>query len=163
MGHFIAKGFFTASQKCVVVATPVAQLSSVEFDNALGHASQKCSVVGNKDDGATETPEQGFDCVDGIDVEMVGGLIQDQQPGIVDQGARQQGAPLAADRHGRELRIGIDPDLGGGLFNQVNAVLIMVHTVRNNRTDTAGQVRRHSLRQIPDPQTLARYNVPGIG
>ena len=66
-----------------------AQQPPVQFHNARGNPIQKGPVVRDGDHAALEIQEQVLQPSDGVHIQMVGGLIQQQYIGLGDQGLRQ--------------------------------------------------------------------------
>ena len=62
------------------------QLTPVQFDDAGGHIVQKSPVVGDGDDAAAKVHQQAFKPLDAVQVQVVGGLVQEQHVGLRDQG-----------------------------------------------------------------------------
>ena len=75
MHGFRCQRFFFAAQKGVVVAIPVAQPAAVEFDHARGQPPQEGAVVRDEEKGAAMALQEGLQPGDGIDIQMIGGLI----------------------------------------------------------------------------------------
>ncbi len=80
----------------VVIAGPAAELPAVEIDDARGNAVDEGAVVADEQQRAAEFQQQLFQPLDGVDVQMVGGLVEQQQLGLHHQRARQQHAPAPA-------------------------------------------------------------------
>ena len=61
--------------------------------------------MGDEEHGAAVVGEEGFEPLDGLDVEVVGGLVEQQHVGLGDQRARQQhaAAPAARERVDRHV------------------------------------------------------------
>jgi len=99
---FRVQPFLAATQVIVVVAGPVGQRAAVNFDNAGGQRAQESAVVRDEDDAAGKLLEEAFQPVDGLDIQMVGGFVQQQDVGLADQCLRQQYASLhAAGQRGK--------------------------------------------------------------
>ena len=90
------QALLATAQVVVVVAGPAGQLAAVDLEDARGQRAQEAAVVGDEHDAAAERLEEAFQPGDRLDVEMVGGLVQQQDVGIADQRLRQQHAPLHA-------------------------------------------------------------------
>ena len=97
------QAFFAAAQVVVVVTRPTGQLAAVDFEDAGGQRAQEAAVVGDEDDAATKRLQEAFQPGDRLDVEVVGGLVQQQDVGVADQGLRQQHAALHATGERREV------------------------------------------------------------
>lgn len=90
-------------------------LPAVELEDPRGDAIEDVAIVGDEDQAAAVTGQAILQPGDGVDVEVVGGLVEDQQDRVVvgtpagadlDEGPRQ-GHPL-----GLAARESIGPDLG---------------------------------------------------
>ena len=72
----------------------------------VGHLVEEAPVV--RDDDAGDVPlQQVFQRFDAVDVEMVGGLVEQQQVGRDGEGQRQRRAFALAARHRSRRRVGI--------------------------------------------------------
>ena len=63
------------------------------LDDAGGEALEERPIVRDEHDGAGVVGEEGFEPGDGVDVEMVGRLVEQQQIGLRHQRPREQHAP----------------------------------------------------------------------
>ncbi|CAI8755951.1 putative 30S ribosomal protein S5 [Methylococcus capsulatus] len=79
-----------------VITGPGGQLAAVQIDDAGGHPLQEGAVMGDEHDGAGELEQLLLQPDDGFEVEMVGGLVQEQQIRLDDQGAGQRDPALPA-------------------------------------------------------------------
>ena len=66
------------------------QRATIQLDNARGHRIQEAAIVGNDNDAAAGIEQQGFQPGDSIEVQMVGGFVQQQQIRLVRQRTRQR-------------------------------------------------------------------------
>ena len=71
------------------VAGEAAHQPAIQFDDAGGHLVEEAPVV-RDDDGRRPRVDDGLQRLDGLDVEMVGGLVQQQQVGFQRKGQRQR-------------------------------------------------------------------------
>ena len=69
-------------EKAQVTALPVNQLTTVQLHDARGQGLQKLPVVGNEQHSATEIQQHLFQPGNGVDVQMVGWLVQQQHIGL---------------------------------------------------------------------------------
>ena len=90
----------------VVVARVDAQLAVIQIGHVGADGIQEMAVMGDDDHGAVALVEQLFQPADGVDVQVVGGLVQQHDLGIGEQHLRQQHAQLPARRH-RAHRAGV--------------------------------------------------------
>jgi hypothetical protein len=72
-----------------VVAAVALQFALVDVDDDVHHAVQEIPVVGNDDQGAGIALEPVLQPEDGVQVQVVGGLVQQQQVGGAHQGLGQ--------------------------------------------------------------------------
>ena len=75
-----------------------AQLAAVEFDDAGGDAVEEGAVVGDGDDAALEIEQQVFQPLDGVQVQVVGRLVEQQHVRPPHQRLRQRHALLRCRR-----------------------------------------------------------------
>jgi hypothetical protein len=80
------------------------QLAAVELDDAGGDVVEEHAVVGDDHDRAAEVADQLLQPQDAVEVEVVGGLVEQQQVGLGDQRARQRHALDATARQAGNLR-----------------------------------------------------------
>jgi hypothetical protein len=90
------------------VARVAAQHGAVELDDARGHGVDEGAVVRHQHQRAAPLAQQALQPLDGIDVEVVGRLVEQQQLGRGDQRARQRDALLGATRERVDPRLGIE-------------------------------------------------------
>ena len=94
-----------------VVAGPRRQPPTVELDDARGEPLQKGPVVGHEHDRAAVVEQEILEPEDGVDIQVIGGLVQQQQGRGGHEGAREQHAPLpaAGQRADEHVRVEIEP------------------------------------------------------
>ena len=109
---FGLEGRLLAPQVGFVVARPACQPAAIELDDPRGQLAQEDPVVGNEQDRARMSHQEFFEPGDGVDVEVVGRLVQQQDVGIADQGLGQQHAALHSRREGRYVGVGIQGHAG---------------------------------------------------
>jgi hypothetical protein len=87
----------TQDFKAAVVAAIAGQLGVVNVERHIGHRVQKFPVVADHDHGACVALQPGFEPDQGVQVQVVGGLVQDQDVGGAHQrpGQLQTHAPAA--------------------------------------------------------------------
>ena len=78
------------------LAGVAAQLAAVELDDAGGHVVDEGAVVRDQQHAATEVAQQAFEPGDGVQVEVVGRLVEQQHVGRGDERARQRDALFQA-------------------------------------------------------------------
>jgi len=74
--------------------------STVDLDDARGDGIKQMAVVRHTQQAALESFEAFLKPVDGIDIEMVRGLVEHEQISRGDQGTRQCNPSLLATTHG---------------------------------------------------------------
>ncbi len=87
------------------VAGEAEQPAAVQLDDAGGHRIQEAAVVGDDDGGAFPGAQHFFEPGDAVEVEVVGGLVQQQQIGFLDQRAGQRDALAGAARQAGDLGV----------------------------------------------------------
>ena len=85
-----------------VVAGVVVDLAADELARPRRHAVEKVAVVRDEDDGAGVRREVLLEPVDGLDVEVVRRLVEQQDVGLPEEQARERDAHAPAAREGRE-------------------------------------------------------------
>ena len=82
----------------VVIARIYRDLAVVQVGHVRAHAVQKMTVMRDDHHGAVARVENVFQPADGVDVEVVGRLVQQQDVRVGEQCLRQQHAQLEAGR-----------------------------------------------------------------
>ena len=174
-----AESFFSSTaSRCLLLLEPrrvVALVrdaaAAVELEDPAGHVVEEVAVVGDRDDGALVVVQVALEPRDRLGVEVVGGLVEQQQVGLLEeQPAERDAAALAAGERGhvgvagrqaqRVHRLvdalveaprvgGVDPlldarELVGGLLGVVGGQLL-----------EAVEQAAH-LRRVPPPRSRAR-------
>ena len=83
-----------------VVALPGDAVAVGEFEDPLGDVVEEVAVVRDGDDGALVAGEVLFEPVDGFGVEMVGGLVEQEDGGLLEQQAGEGDAATFAAGEG---------------------------------------------------------------
>ena len=107
---------FLADKEGVPVAGPVKELAPVELQDARGHAAEKGPVMGDEEQRHARGSQQVFHPVDGGDIEMVGGLVQQQRVRVGGQRAREQHPPLLPSGKGGEEGVRLQARQGNPAF-----------------------------------------------
>ena len=94
-------------KKAAVVALPVDQLAAIQFHDACGQRLQELTVVGDEQHRAAEFQQHLFQPGDGMNVQVVGRLVEQQYVGLTDQRLGQQHPATPATRQ-----------LGHGFFSR---------------------------------------------
>ncbi|MNH15483.1 hypothetical protein D3C79_750970 [compost metagenome] len=69
-------------QVLIVIAGPGGDGAPIEIDDPGRQLVDELPIVGDEDDGAAKILEELFQPVDGVDVQVVGRLVQQQQIGV---------------------------------------------------------------------------------
>ena len=87
---FVGEPFFLPPQERRVVARPGREPPAIELDDARRQALKERAVVRDEHDRPGVLREEALEPGDGLDVEMVGGLVEQQQVGLGHQRAREE-------------------------------------------------------------------------
>ena len=68
----------------------------VELEDPLGDVVEEVAIVGDRDDGARVLLQEAFEPVDGLGVEVVGRLVEQQQVGVAEEQPGERDAALLA-------------------------------------------------------------------
>ena len=93
-----------------VVARPVTQPAAVELDDPGRQPFQEDTVVGDEDDRAAVSEQERLQPADRVDVEVVGGLVEQQDVGLVHNGPGQEHPAFHSRGELVEPDIRIQPD-----------------------------------------------------
>jgi hypothetical protein len=141
-------------QVAVVAVGPAGQPAAVQLDDAGGEPAQERAVVGDEQDRAVIAQQEVFKPVDGGQVEVVGGLVQQQHIRLVDQRAGQQGAALLAAGQVVEARVGIEAQPHHRLVGAVRDLPVVAAAVLRDLQHSAGQFTRDRLGQRAHPDAV---------
>jgi hypothetical protein len=130
-----------------IVARVWPQFAPVQLNDAGRNAVQKGAVVGDGDDAALEVDQQVFEPSDGIQVEVVGGLVQQEYVGSCDQSLRQCHALAHAARQRLNNRIGVEFQALQGFFQS----LLPAPTISRLDQSLQGVQVASAVRVIVDP------------
>ena len=147
-------------QKAVVVAGPAAQPAAVELDDARGQPAQEGAVVGDEQQRTAELDQKLLQPADGLDVEVVGGLVEQQQVGLGDQRPRQQHPALEAAGQLRELGIRVQPQ---ARQHRLDAVGVAPAASRLEPVLDARQPFQRRLRAVLGDPPAGRVPVAQVG
>ena len=151
-------GLDLAGEVGVVVAGPVGQLPAVELDDARGHAAEEGAVVGDEEDRHLRLQEEILHPEDRLQVEVVGGLVQEQQLGLGREGAGEEGA--AAQASG-EVEVGAvlgKPEAGDEVVDPQVALPILLRAVL--RPEPGGDELAHRQGDVLG-DLLGQQGLPG--
>ena len=96
VGRFVGQRRVAAPQERRVVAGPRGQPPAIEFDDAGRQLLEEGAVVGDEEHGAGVVGQLRLEPRDGLDVEMVGRLVEQQQVRLRDQRPGEQRAAAPA-------------------------------------------------------------------
>ena len=65
-------------------------MAAVEIDDPGSQSLQEAAIVGNENQSAVKSEQQVFEPQDRIDIEVVGGFVEQQQIGLCDERLAQQ-------------------------------------------------------------------------
>jgi hypothetical protein len=123
---------FAVPDKATVVAVPHAQVAAIQLGDTVGDVLQEAPVVGDEHQRAAETAQLFFQPGDGENIEVVGGLVQQQDVRVAHQRLGQGDTPAPAARqlaHGclrGQLQLadhGLDPLLQGPSIDALQLLL----------------------------------------
>ena len=90
LGVVIIDALLPLFQVVLVIPTIGVDGSVVHFHHDVAHAVQEIPVVRNHQQGAARTAQIPLQELDGVDVQVVGGLVHDQEIGLAGQQLRQR-------------------------------------------------------------------------
>ena len=93
---FLRHLLFLLHQVLVVAAGEAEQPAPVEFADARGELVEEGPVVGDEQHGALPGADAVLEPLDRDDVQVVGGLVEEQEVGLADQRLREADAPAPA-------------------------------------------------------------------
>ena len=122
--RFVFKLTFFGGLKGRKVTRVTAQLAAVEFNDACGHSVDESAVVRDQDQGprgtrlrAAPRHEQFLQPLDGSDVEVVGGLVEQEHIGPRHQRLRQRHALFLAARQTVDVQCRVEIQALHGFFH----------------------------------------------
>jgi hypothetical protein len=95
-------------------AVVAAHLAAVHPERRAGRGAQHGAVVRDEDEGASNLGEARLQPLDGRHVEVVGGLVEEEEVGVLRHEASERGAAALAARGGRGLAGGVEAQALGG-------------------------------------------------
>ena len=99
------------------VARVAHEVAAVQLDDPGCHVVQKRAVVGDGDEAALKLHQQAFKPFNRVQVQVVGGLVQQQHIGLGYQRLRERHALFGAARQRVDHRIGVEVQALQGLRN----------------------------------------------
>ena len=92
-------------QPAGVVAFEGEALAAIELEDPAGDVVEEVAVVGDGDDGALVVVEEAFEPGDGFGVEVVGGLVEEEEVGLREEKAAECDAAALAAGEGGDVGI----------------------------------------------------------
>ena len=182
------QGLLPAAQELVVGAVPVVEPPPVQLHHPGGQMAGKGAVVGYENHGPLVGQQEFLQPDNGVDVQVVGGLVQEQQRGALGQGPGQKHPALEAAREGFHPGARRQPQTGQhsaqpvvrGPYLLVIALLGVVDTplppaqasqhaslvaqaLGRHLVDLALQAVIHLLGQVAGFQPHFAAGLPGVG
>lgn len=127
MGEFLFEGgpvfgfdfqkLLFAGEVGFVVAAVAVELGEVDFDDAGGEALEEGAVVCDEEEGELAADEEVFEPEDGVDIEVVGRLVEDEDAGFADEGFSEEGAAFESSGEGGEAGVGVELEVFEGLLD----------------------------------------------
>ena len=113
----VGQHLFLALDEGVVIARPGGELAAIQIDDAGGQILQEGAVMGDEQQRTVPGQQHFLELGDGRDIQMVGGLVEQQQVGFLHQRAGQQHAAFLPARQGFELPVGVQIQTRQGGFD----------------------------------------------
>ena len=111
LGVVVGDAFGAFFQVVRVVALIDIDLAVVEFHHDVADAVEEVTVVGDHEEGAARTFQVVLEVFDGVDVEVVGRLVEDQEIGLGGEDLGDGHAFDFAAGEGAHLRLGVEAEL----------------------------------------------------
>ena len=155
--RLVVQKLLLALQEGVVVAIPARQAAAVEIDDAAGQPAQEGAVVGDEEERLDAALQEVLQPLDGVEVEVVGGLVQQQEVRTADQRARQHGTAAQSARELFQARGGVETEpRHDGVRRRRPFPRLGARMRHHPRLDDLAhapmQVSRQLLRQVGHPQ-----------
>jgi hypothetical protein len=110
-GLALAQAFGAQGLEGAVVAGVKIQMALLDMGNLADDGVQEVAVVGNQQEGTGIVAQPGFQPDDRVQVQVVGGLVEEHEVGAAHEGARQAQAHAPASgpaRHRASLLAGVE-------------------------------------------------------
>ena len=170
------EGLVFTAQEGVVVARPVEHPATIDLEDPRGEAAEECPVVGHEQERPVPAAQEFLEPGDGVDVEMIRRLVEEEEIGAGDEGPGEEHAPLHAtgERLEGALAVELHPrqDLGHGMLAPPGGIVLVVGPPRAGSLRPSGgddlphqadHLLRHILLQIRDDRAGSEDHLPGIG
>ena len=161
--------FLLLPQESRIVAGPRRQLAAIDFDDPGRETLEEGAIVCDEHDGALVIGEEALEPGDGVDVQMIGGLVEQQHVRFRHECAREQHAPPPAARQcvddgvsrqleprEDEIHFVLAPPFLGSIARHVR------EPFRDDLEDRARGRQRHVLHETRHAQPGRTPNRPGV-
>ena len=108
LGGFDRQDRLFARGEGVEITHPVDQAAAVDLDDPRGQLAEEDAVVRHEDQRAAIAQQIILQPGDGVDVQVVGRLVQEHDVGVAHQAARQEDAPLEPGGEALEIGRGVE-------------------------------------------------------
>ena len=152
----------------IVVAGPLPQLSAIEFDDARRKTAHEGAVVADEQQSAFEVDHHVLEPGDRLDIEMVRGLIQQQQVRRRDERPAEHHAPAPAAGQCAQRCVAIELQARDDLIHLQVALPLALRSALADALLDHGEHRviarsRHLLREARHPDAGADPHLAAIG
>ncbi len=96
----------------IVVGPPVHQATTIELDDPGGEAPEERAIVRHEQQRGAASDQEVLHPLDGIDVEVIGGFVEQEDIGLADEGPREERLPPPATRGLLERELRVEPEVG---------------------------------------------------
>ena len=120
-----------------VIAVKFGDLAAIYLNKASCQVIHKASVMADKEQGTLPFQQKLLEPVNGFNIKMVGGLIQQQQIGVTDQRSGQQYPALIAAGETGDIHIRIQRHFTDNGFNPL-VDIPAINQIQLRRTVPAG-------------------------
>jgi hypothetical protein len=153
----------------VVVAGPAGEAAAVQFHDAGGQTAEEGPVVGDEEQGKLRFDQEIFQPEDGGDIEMVGGLVQQEQIGLGRQRPPEQGFALQTARQLGEILVGVELELLQEVFDEDLPLPVLfvgtgrTHAGSHQIVDGTDHITRDLLGQAGRDRGFGAEDRAGVG
>ena len=138
-------------------------MTAVQLDDAGGHLLQEGAVMGDKHHAVGKAEQEGFQPLDAGEVQMVGGLIEQQHVGLAGQGLAEQGAALLAAGQLVEGLVRVEFEHRAQAVDLVGGVATLAKAGLDDIGHDAGPVGGHILGQPGDAGVGHAHDLALVG
>ena len=145
-----------ALQVLLVAAGKVVDALRRDLDDARRQLADEPAIVGHEDQRAVVGLEGAHQRLDGLEVEVVGGLVEQQDVGLLDHLPREDQPRGLAAREGLEL-------LAGLVLREEDRRQVPLHEADGLARTDGGEPRLDGLAVLPELRLLVLRDVAGMG